>query len=166
MKKVIMNWMKVMLTLVVILLYIPLVFMGANVFFPEYSGSDSYYNAYKSCSYAPDDKTSSICTQNDTCLTEQMNEQKTFEESKHNYDGNKYVFIVVLNLIVLLLALFILFDDSVNIGLFLGSTLTSFFSTWTYFETQSKIGFGVLFIIFFVSIYFITRKKDLFLGKD
>jgi hypothetical protein len=161
-----MSWVKIMLILVVILLYIPLVFMGANVFFSDYSGSNSDYNAYKSCSYAPDDKTSSICTQNDTCMTEQMNEQKAFEESKNNYNGNKYIFIVILNLIVLLLALFITFDDNINIGLFLGSTLTSFISTWTYFETQSRIGFGILFAIFFVSIYFITKKKSLFLLKE
>jgi hypothetical protein len=155
-----MNWPKIMLTLVVILLYIPLVFMGANVFFPEYSGSESYYNSYKTCNMEAADKLG--CVQNDTCMQEQVEEQKAFEESKNKYDGNKYIFIVVLGLIVLLLALFVSFDESVNIGLFLGAVLTSFFSTWTYFETQSKIGFGVLFMIFFVAIYFITKKKDLF----
>jgi len=158
-----MSWIKILLALVVILLYIPLVFMGANVFFPEYTGSDSYYYGYKTCSIEGPEST---YVQNESCVEEQEVEQKAFQEAKSHYDGNKYIFIVVLNLIVLLIALFVSFDESVLIGLFLGSTLTSFFSTWTYFNTQSKIGFGVLFIIFFVTIYFITKKKEIFLFKE
>lgn len=159
-----MNWPKALLALVVILLYIPLVFMGANVFFPEYTGSDSYYASYKVCSLPADSNGQYL--QNDTCYDEQQAEQKAFEEAKANYDSQKYIFIAVLNLIVLLVALFARFDESVLIGLFLGTTLSSFFSTWTYFDTKSKVGFGILFIIFFVTIYFITKKKDLFYLKD
>ena len=161
-----MNWVKVLLALVVILLYIPLVFMGANVFFPEYTGSDSYYSGYRDCSIPKGEGVTVVYEQNETCYEEQQAEQKAFEDAKSRYDGNKYIFIVVLNLLVLLLAVFVSFDESVLIGLFLGSTLTSFFSTWTYFSTQSKIGFGVLFVIFFVTIYFITKKKDIFFFKE
>jgi len=160
-----MNWVKVLLSLVVILLYIPLVFMGANVFFPEYTGSESYYSVYKSCYYETRDP-QPLSVQNDTCFEEQQAEQKAYEDAKNKYDGNKYIFIVVLNLVVLLVALLISLDESVIIGLFLGSTLTSFFSTWTYFHTQSKIGFIILFVIFLVSIYFITKKKSVFLFKE
>ncbi len=161
-----MDWIKVLLSLVVILLYIPLVFMGANVFFPEYAGSDSYYSPYKNCGFTTGEGSTTIYEQNNTCMNEQQAEQKAFEQAKAKYDGNKYIFIVVLNLLVLLIALFISLDESVIIGLFLGSTLTSFFSTWTYFNTQSKIGFGVLFVIFFVTIYFITKKRNVFLFKE
>ena len=156
-----MDWLKIVLSLVVILLYIPLVFMGANVFFPEYTGSDSYYYSYKACTLPADEN--GAYAQNDSCYEEQQAEQKAYEEAKAQYDGNKYIFIVVLNLIVLLIALFVSLDESVLIGLFLGSTLTSFFSTWTYFSTQSKIGFGVLALIFFITIFFITKKKYIFL---
>ena len=151
-----------LLSLVVILLYIPLVFMGANVFFPEYTGSESYYYAYKTCSL---EGLESAYVQNDSCIEEQKEEQRTFEEAQAKYNGNKYIFIVVLNLVVLLVALFFSFDESVLIGLFLGSTLTSFFSTWAYFATQSKIGFGILFVIFLLTIYFTTKKKHIFLFK-
>ena len=161
-----MNWIKILLSLVVILLYIPLLFMGANVFFPEYTGSDSYYSFYKECMYQDPSSEQTFYLENQTCREEQEGEQKAFEEAKAKYNGNKYIFIVVLNLIVLLITLFITIDESVLIGLFLGSTLTSFFSTWTYFSTQSKIGFGILFIIFFITIYFITKKKHIFLLKD
>lgn len=159
-----MSWIKVMLSLVVILLYIPLVFMGANVFFSDYTGMDSYYQGYKDCNVLSPE--SSLYVQNQTCVDEQINEQRTYEESKNSYNGNKYIFIVILNLLVLLFALFISFDESVIIGLFLGSTLTSFFSTWFYFATQSKIGFGVLFVIFLVTIYFVTKKKRVFFFKE
>lgn len=161
-----MNWPKALLALVVILLYIPLVFMGANVFFPKYTGSESYYQAYDPCTYPKGDTAAPVYVQNDTCYQEQQAAQKQFEEDKANYDSQKYIFIAVLNLIVLLIALFAHFDESVLIGLFLGTTLSSFFSTWTYFDTKSKIGFGILFIIFFVTIYFITKKKNIFYLKE
>ena len=160
--RTVMDWIKVLLSLVVILLYIPLVFMGANVFFPEYTGSDSYYYAYKECGITKGE----IYEQNSTCIEEQQAEQKAYEDAKAKYDGNKYIFIVLLNLIVLLIALFITLDESVSIGLFLASILTTFFSTWTYFSTQSKIGFAILFIIFFVTIYFITKKRNVFQFKE
>lgn len=137
--------------------------MGANVFFPDYTGSESYYTSYKSCSYPMNEKGEYL--QNDTCYAEQQAEQKTFEDAKAKYNGNKYVFIVGLSLFVLLIALFVSLDASVVIGLFLGSTLTSFFSTWTYFDTKSKLGFGILFVIFFLTLYLITKKRNLFLVK-
>lgn len=158
-----MDWVKLLLSLVVILLYIPLVFMGANVFFPDYTGSESYYSSYKDCGITKGEGSTAVYEQNSTCYEEQQAQQKEFEQAKAKYDGNKYIFIVGLNLLVLLLALFVSFDESVLIGLFLGSTLTSFFSTWIYFATQSKIGFGILFLIFFLTLFFITKKRNLFL---
>ncbi len=157
-----MEWIKVLLSLVVILLYIPLVFMGANVFFPEYTGSESYFYAYKDCGITK----SEVYEQNETCVNEQQAEQNVYENAKAQYNGNKYIFIVGLNLLVLLIALFVTLDGSVLVGLFLGSTLTSFFSTWTYFDTKSKLGFGILFVIFFLTLYLITKKRNLFLFKD
>ena len=160
-----MDWIKVLLSLVVILLYIPLVFMGANVFFPEYTGSHSYYQSYNAC-YYNSKEAEPISVQNDTCVAEQQAQQLAFDEAKAHYEGNKYIFMVVLNLFVLLLALFVSFDESVIIGLFLGSVLTTFFATWTYFESKSKIGFGILGIIFFVTLYFITKRRHVFLFKE
>ncbi len=158
-----MEWIKILSALIVTLLYIPLVFMGANVFFPEYTGSDSYYNYYKDCGITRGESSEIIYEQNSTCMEQQQTEQKSFEDAKAKYDGNKYIFIVLLSLVVLLLAMFITFDQSVVIGLFLGSTLTTFFSTWIYFSTQSKIGFAILVLIFFLTLYFISKKRNVFL---
>ncbi|MBI5797911.1 hypothetical protein HZA98_03335 [Candidatus Woesearchaeota archaeon] len=160
-----MDWTKALLALVVILLYIPLVFMGANVFFPEYTGSHSYYSNFKTCDIAKGSADVPVYQQNQTCAGEQQAAQDAFEQAKAKYDGNKYIFIVGLSLFVLLLALFISFDESVIIGLFLGSVLTSFFSTWIYFSTQSKIGFALLAVIFFITLFFITKLKSMFFVK-
>lgn len=160
-----MDWTKALLALVVILLYIPLVFMGANVFFPEYTGSHSYYSGYRNCEVMKGSVAVPAYEQNQTCTDEQQAAQNAFEQAKAKYDGNKYIFIVGLGLFVLLLALFISFDESVIIGLFLGSVLTSFFSTWIYFSTQSKIGFAILVVIFFITLFFITKLKNMFFVK-
>ena len=158
-----MEWVKILLALVVTLLYIPLMFMGANVFFPDYAGSDSYYPYYNDCGMSKGQDASLVYEQNQTCMEEQQAEQKTFEDAKAKYEGNKYIFIVLFNLLVLLIAMFVTLDFSVIIGLFLGSTLTSFFSTWIYFNTQSKIGFVILVVNFFLTLFFITKKRNVFL---
>ena len=40
-----MNWTKLLYMLIIVLLYIPMVFLGANVFFPQFTGMNSFYNA-------------------------------------------------------------------------------------------------------------------------
>lgn len=86
-----------------------------------------------------------VYVQNQTCIDEQNLAQREFESLKADYDSNKYIFIVLLNLIVLIVVLLVSMENSILIGLFLGSTITSFSSTWIYFSTKSKIGFGILF---------------------
>ena len=66
---------------------------------------------------------------------------------------------------LLLIALFIpRLQDSVTMGLFLGSIAATFGATILYFDTKSKIGFIILFLTFFAMLYFINRKKDDFLN--
>ena len=84
-----MDWIKALLSLVVILLYIPLVFMGANVFFPDYTGSDSYYYAYKDCGITKGEGTSAVYEQNSTCIEEQQAEQKAYEDARAENNANK-----------------------------------------------------------------------------
>lgn len=168
-----MNWTKLIYVLIIVLLYIPMVFLGANIFFPEYTGENSYYKGYYM--ETPYPMTSEKL--NETQMREynaaqqkinEENEQKRMEwEAKKNaYEGNKYVIITIFNLIVLLGALFIpRIQDSVVMGLFLGSVATTFGATIRYFETKSKIGFVILLLTFIAAIYFINRKKDTFLNK-
>ncbi len=42
------DWTKFFYGLIIAVIYVPMVFLGANVFFPKYTGTDSYYQ-YKNC---------------------------------------------------------------------------------------------------------------------
>ncbi len=149
-----------------------MVFLGANVFFPKYTGTDSYYNGYNDCyqKYPQPitEKTSveeqqKIEKKQTDCQKEQHQTQQTWEQSKNQYEGMKYIFIIAFNFIILLIALFLPnLQDSVTMGLFLSSIVTTFGATMRYFDSKSKIGFIILVITFFLTLYFINRKKDTF----
>ena len=170
-----MNWTKLLYALMIVLLYVPMVFLGANVFFPDYTGMDSYYRGpYADCygKYpypAAPEKLSvaerAVLEENQLkCNEEFQTNQDEFEAAKLSYEGWKYVFITLFNLGILLLALFLRkMQDSVTMGLFLGSIAATFGATVRYFDTKSKIGFAILVVTFFIMLYFINRKKENFL---
>ncbi len=170
-----MNWTKLIYVLIIVLLYVPMVFLGANVFFPEYTGVNSYYSGpYVDCyvKYPYPENLEKLTDQQRTALEENQRkcqeefqkEQQKFEQAKLSYEGIKYVFISLFNLVILLLALFLSkLQDSVTMGLFLGSVASTFGATIRYFDTKSKIGFVILVVTFFAMLYFINRKKENFL---
>ena len=168
-----MNWTKLLYVLMIVLLYIPMVFVGANVFFPEYTGSESYFRPTVDCygKYpypsaerpVPDSQREAISVQQQKCNEENAEAQRIWEAEKLRYEGTKYVFIALFNLAILLIALLVPgLQDSVIMGLFLGSIGATFGATIRYFDTRSKIGFMVLVITFFVMLFFINKKKDTF----
>ncbi|HLD79500.1 MAG TPA: hypothetical protein VJA18_02985 [Candidatus Nanoarchaeia archaeon] len=170
-----MNWTKLLYMLMIVLLYVPMVFLGANVFFPEYTGTNSYYHGpYTDC-YGkhpypadPDKLTTperAVIDENQRkCNEEFQKAQEEFEQGKLSYEGRKYVFISLFNLGILLLALFLpKLQDSVTMGLFMGSIAATFGGTVRYFDTKSKIGFAILVVTFCAVLYFINRKKENFL---
>jgi len=167
-----MNWRKLILVLIIVLLYVPMVFLGANVFFPEYTGMNSYYRGMENCysKYPYPEKLTE--TQRQTmdedltkCQQEYQQAQEDWEKNKLAYEGQKYVFITLFNLIILLLALFLpKLQQSISLGLFLGSIATTFGATLRYFDSRSKIGFIVLVITFAVTLFFIQKKKENFLS--
>ena len=168
-----MNWTKLIYVLIIVLLYTPMVFLGANVFFPKYTGADSYYHyEYNDCyqkypastfEKASTEEQEQITQKQATCQKEQQQTQQTFEQQKQQYEGTKYIFVIAFNLIILLIALFLpKLQDSVTMGLFLSSIVTTFGATIQYFNSKSKIGFIALVITFFLTLYFINRKKDTF----
>ena len=164
-----------MYVLIIVLLYVPMVFLGANVFFPEYTGANAHYSGlYVDCygkyPYPVEvDKLSvaerTVIDENQReCQEEFQKEQEIFEQAKLSYEGIKYVFISLFNLVILLLALFLpKLQNNVTMGLFLGSIVSTFGATVRFFDTKSKIGFAILVITFFAMLYFINRKKDKFL---
>lgn len=171
-----MNWTKLIYVLIIVLLYVPMVFLGANVFFPQYTGSNAYFNDYNECYskyYPAAEKTTEveqniISEKQRTCQEEFLAKQRAWEEKKLSYESKKYMFITLFNLLVLLFALLIpKLQDNVTMGLFVGSIASTFGATLRYFDTNSKIGFIILVIIFCMMIFFINKKKETFVDwKD
>lgn len=140
---------------IILLIYVPLVFMGANVFFPKYTGPESYY-LYEQCPTI----TESV---NKECMNGQEKKRVEFEKEKNKYNIRKYLFIVIFSLISLIIVGFIRIEDIIRLGIFLGATISTFVSTLVYFDTKSKIGFAILVLIFILVIYYINKnKKELF----
>ena len=165
-----MNWTKLLYILIIILLYVPMVFLGANVFFPEYTGMDSYFQQFPDCysRYPYPEKltpteTEAISEQQQACQEAYNMAQREWEQGKLAYQGRKYVYTALFNLVVLLAALFIPLQNSILMGLFLGSIATTFGATVYYFATRSKIGFAILVITFIAMLYFINKEKDSFI---
>ncbi len=172
-----MNWTKLLYMLIIVLLYIPMVFLGANVFFPKFTGMNSYYNEpFQDCYVKNPYPAGGIEKLNDTereridaaqreCQEKNNEVQRKWETEKNAYEGNKYVVVTIFNLVVLLIALFVpLLQDSVVMGLFMGSICATFGATMRYFETNSKVGFGILVLTFFIVLFFINKKKDSFMN--
>ena len=171
------NWTKLLYVLVIALLYVPMVFLGSNVFFPKFTGSDSYFRGTEECypRFAPSDKLpleeqqriSDEQQQQINACQERMREQeRIFNEERSVYNGWKYAFITGFNLIILLLILFIAFTDAVTIGIFFGTVVTAFAATVTYWEyARTKLGFILMLITFFVVLYVVNKRARTLIDK-
>ncbi len=153
-----MEWMRIFHTLIVVLLFVPVVFMGANVFFPdlEYPQYPCLSKPY--VSIPPDTLNASERLEQAECERVSQEQQRQYDLDRKRIGGLKYVFVVVLSLLSLLAALFVPLDTSIRSGLFVGATVASFFSTWIYFDSRSIPGFIVLLVIFVISILFIQKQ--------
>ena len=170
-----MDKIKLLYVLIIALLYVPMVFLGANVFFPEYAGSSSYFQHEKQCypRYPISEKLAPIEQQEvakdqqveiDQCLVEERAARIVWEEARGVYDGYKYMVIVGFNLAMLLVVLLFTFKAPVVLGLFLGAVVTTFGATLRYWDyARTKAGFGLLLVTFFAVLYFIN--KHAFDGK-
>lgn len=156
-----MDKLKLIYSIIIIILYIPLVFLGVNVFFPEYTAQNSYF--YNDCYLKvvqPESIREINNTETEKCIKEQEKLRLEFEKNKNAYESKKYIAVTLFNLVVLILTLFLPLDVSILLGLFTASTLSTFISTVRYFNTNSKIGFVILVVIFIATIYIINKYKD------
>ena len=151
-----MNWKPVVFTILVIILYVPLVFMGSNVFFPKYTDNFPYKECYPRVEPINNTNQENI----NKCLDEQNVKQVQYEKEKRGYDGWKYLAIVLFNLVIVSLILFLNFNNEITYGLFIGATVATFIATLIYFNTRSKLGFLALVLVFVLSIYFITKLAN------
>jgi len=167
-----MDWQKLIYSAIIILVYIPLVFMGANVFFPEYTGAEAHYRGYEDClgkfpQFERDtpEMTAEKRAEVEECQRKAESERIEFESAKLQYEGKKYAIIAGFNLAILLLALFVSFADAVVAGLFFGAVIATFGATVRYFDTKSKIGFLILVITFLIMLFFISKRAKGFPKK-
>ena len=149
-----------------------MVFLGANVFFPEYTGHNNYFRGFDDCysknpfpQQVGEKEQLRINALQQQCNEEQRRLQQKWEDDKLKYEGQKYVLISLFNLVVLLVAAFLpMLQETVSMGLFLGSIGATFGATIRYFDTRSKIGFIILVITFVLMLFFINYKKDSFVA--
>jgi hypothetical protein len=169
-----MNWTKLLYGFIIALLYVPMVFLGANVFFPKYTGTDSYYQPVDNC-YPPTadmsklpietQQTLSEAQQNKTneCLVRQRTEQTAWDEGRKVYNGWKYTAITGFNLVIMLAAVLLTgLMDVVMMGVFFGTVVTAFIATVNYWDyARTPIGFGLMLVLFFVVLWFINRRAKM-----
>lgn len=166
------NWTKLLFVLVIALLYVPMVFLGANVFFPKFTGSESYFHGTEECypRYPISEKLTLAEQQTladaqqekiNQCLAEQRETEKQWNEERNVYNGWKYAAITGFNLLILLLTIFIAFQDVVLTGLFFGTVVTAFAATMSYWEyARTKIGFILMLATFFVVIWIVNKRAQ------
>ncbi len=169
-----MNWTKLLYVLIIVLIYIPMAFLGVNVFYPKYTGPEDQFPIYDDCNakypfsekcILTDEERESIWSKQQQCQDELRLKEQNRQQERLAYEGTKYVIITIFNLVILLLALFLpRIQDSVSMGLFLGSIAATFGATIRYFDSRSKIGFIILVITFFIMLYFINKKKESFVN--
>ena len=164
-----MNWSTFFYVLIITFVYVPMVFMGVNVFFPDFVRDDFYRyesNCHQKFRLPQEFSEQQRLNYDDdlsACLEEFQEKRVVYEEEKREYESWKYLFVTGFNLIILLIATFVLMGESVMMGLFLGSVTATFFATVNYMDTKSKLGFTVLVVLFFLTLFFINRRKEVFL---
>ena len=138
---------KFVFAIAICLLYIPMVFMAVKTFFPEIPDNDCY--AARPL----------VETNESIKASEEMREcEQAYEKEREKYDGWKFIFIMIVNIIATFVMLFKL-EASIVYGLFFGVVITAFSATIRYMESRSIPGFALLVILFGMIIYFISSKK-------
>lgn len=165
------NWIKLLYVLVIALLYVPMVFLGSNVFFPKFTGSESYFRGTEECypRFAPSDKlpleeqqriSDEQQKQISACQERMREQERIFNEERSVYNGWKYAFITGFNLVILIAALLLPLMDAVLMGLFIGTVVTAFSATVSYWEyARTKTGFVLMLAMFFIVLFFVNRRQ-------
>ena len=156
------DFKRLLYALVILLLYVPMVFLGANVFFPKDDFHDKRdMNCYEE--RAPVPVTGEVDVKLQNCLDDQNEEWETARKEQRAYDAWKYLFIVLMNFVALAIILWVPLEQSILIGLFFGATFATFVATLVHFETKSRLGFSILVLLFVLVVTFIHKKGKEFL---
>lgn len=148
-----MDWKRIVFAIAICLIYIPMVFMAVNTFFPKVSYNTCYY---------PKEIPVAVGTLNQSELDAQYREMQECEQNysveREKYDGWKFIAIMILSIVAALVMLLKL-DKSIVLGLFLGVVITALVATIRYMESRSIPGFILLVILFVLIIFFVNIKR-------
>jgi hypothetical protein len=160
-------WTKLAYIALVVILYIPLVFIGVRTFLPEYT--DYYDRVYKDCyMYQPSVEGMSLEERveqqhvYEECYEEQRAAEQAWEEEKRGYDVWKYLVVLGIVFITLGLVIFVPLDGTIRVGLFVGAAISIFVATMQYFETESKLAFVLLVVVFGLVLFVIQKREKFF----
>jgi hypothetical protein len=171
------NWIKLLYVLVIALLYVPMVFLGANVFFPKFTGTESYFRGTEECypQYPPSAKMTAEEQQVSTaaqqasineCLARARVAEQAWNEERNVYNGWKYSLITGFNLVILVLAILLPLTDAVLMGVFIGTVVTAFAATVSYWDyARTKLGFVLMLVTFFVVLWIVNKQAKKLLQK-
>ena len=155
-----MKWKKIVFAIAICLLYIPMVFMAVNTFFPKTSVNECY-TPYRSGPVMPEKASETQMNEYNAKIAEYdaaiMKCNNSFEIERKHYDSWKFIVIMVLNILVALVMLLNI-DKSVIFGLFFGVIITAFTATIRYMESSSIVGFILLVCLFGMVVYFVNSR--------
>lgn len=147
-----MDWKKIVFAIAICLIYIPMVFMAVNTFFPQ-TPRNACYELY------PIER--NLTEPSKVEYNEEMRQcEEDYREQRTKYDGWKFIVIMIISIIAAFVML-IKLDKSIIFGLFFGVVITAFTATINYMESRSVIGLALLVFLFGLIIYFVNRmSKD------
>lgn len=150
------NWKKVIFAIAIMLLYVPMVYLGVNTFFPDFDQDDCYGRvASPTCKFDAEGCAETL----EKNRIEQNECYKEYRSNKNAYEGNKYIVIMIITLITSFVMLANL-DKSIIYGLFFGVIITAFTGTIRYIDSKSIIGFALMVTLFITIIVFIQKRKQ------
>ncbi|MBW2988088.1 hypothetical protein DRJ48_00845 [Candidatus Woesearchaeota archaeon] len=147
---------RVWFAIAIALLYIPLIFLGVNTFFPEIKDTCSQRAAMVVC--PPTENQTQGCVTNRS--TKIANFQGCYETQRAEREQqNKAKYIAIIS-ICILTWLFILRSKqwSIRYGLFAGVLVTALLATIIYIQNRSIIGFILLLMLFLFVIRFVEKE--------
>ncbi len=156
------TWKDTIFIISIAMIFIPMVFLGVNTFFPEFDQDNSCRMPIpiKACHLLEDNVTAY-----ENCINEQNIESEKnslcydeMNQEREKYDGFKFITILIICLITSFVMLYEL-NRSIKYGLFTGVVITAFISTIRYLNSRSLIGFLLLILLFVIIIYYISKEK-------
>jgi hypothetical protein len=146
------DWKKIVFALAITLLYIPMVFMAVNTFFPDTPQNTCY-------AIRPALPERNQTQEYEQSMQELRQCEADYRQLQQQYHGWKFITIMIINIITAGIMITKL-DKSIIYGLFFGVVITAFTATIRYMDSHSIPGFILLVILFGIVIYFVNAMRN------